>query len=315
MEYIIQTHNLTKTMNGKNLISNLNLHVKKGEIYGFLGPNGAGKTTTMKLLMNLWRPDHGTIELFGKTAGTDFYEFFRRMAGIIEFPVFYEKLSGRENLELHCEYMGYYSEGAVRNVLELLELEAASEQPVKQYSLGMKQRLGLARAVLTKPELLILDEPANGMDPAGMRQVRELLKMLCRDYGITILLSSHVLAEVEPVAHTIGFIDKGVLRQEISMEEIKKGNLNYIEVHPQDIRKAAYVLAENLQIDNFRIVDNQRLLIYDKEVSVSQLTRSFTDQDVLVDFIGQNTETLEDYFLKMTKNTGKMQDRRKGALS
>ncbi len=303
MTYLIETHGLTKSIRGKELVSGLNLHVKKGEIYGFLGPNGAGKTTTMKMLLNLWKPTGGSIELFGKHLSTGSYEIFRRMAGIIEFPVFYERLSGRKNLELHCEYMGYYRTGAVQNALELLGLKEAAVQPVGQYSLGMKQRLGLARAVLTKPELLILDEPVNGMDPAGMKQVRDILKMLCKEYGMTILLSSHILSEVEPIAHTIGFISKGKLLQEISMEEIRKQNLDYIEVHPQNIQRAAYLLVENLRTDRFRIVDNKRLLVYDSRASVQELTRLFTEGGVLLDFIGQKAETLEDYFLKMTENT------------
>lgn len=303
MTYMIETHELTKRIKGKELVSGLNLHVKRGEIYGFLGPNGAGKTTTMKMLLNLWKPTSGSIELFGENLSAGSCRLFRRMAGIIEFPVFYEKLSGQENLELHCEYMGYYSAGAVQSALELLGLKEAAAQPVRQYSLGMKQRLGLARAVLTKPELLILDEPANGMDPAGMKQVRDLLKMLCKEYGMTVLLSSHILAEVEPIAHTIGFISRGKLLQEISMEEIQKQNLSYIEVLPQNMQKAAYLLVENFHTDRFRIVDNKRLLVYDGRATVQELTRLFTEGGVRLDFIGQRAETLEDYFLKMTENT------------
>lgn len=300
MDYIVQTHNLTKNIGGKELVSNLNLHVKKGEIYGFLGPNGAGKTTTMKLLLNLWKPTAGQVELFGQSIDDNSYEIFRRMAGIIEFPVFYEKLSGRENLELHCEYMGYYSPDAVKNALELLGLESAGEKPVRQYSLGMKQRLGLARAVLTRPELLILDEPANGLDPAGMKQIRDLLKMLNLEYGMTILLSSHILAEVEPIAGMVGFIREGRLLQERTMEEIKRDNLGYIEVHSPEIKSASYFLAEKLRTDRFRVMDERRIFIYEKQISVPELSRMFAERGIPIEFIGQKTETLEDYFLKMT---------------
>lgn len=301
MNYIVQTHDLTKEIGGKKLVSGLNLHVKKGEVYGFLGPNGAGKTTTMKLLTNLWKPTCGGVELFGETLQADSYDVLKRMSGIIEFPVFYDRISGRENLELHCEYMGYYSPGAVDNALELLDLKAAANQIVKKYSLGMKQRLGVARAVLTKPELLILDEPANGLDPAGMKQVRELLKMLSKEYGMTVLISSHILSEVEPIADTIGLIQQGKLLNEVSMEEIRKQNLNFIEVGTKAMKTAAYVLAEQLHTDNFKILEDCKVRIYNTKASVSELTRALTEGGVPIDYIIQNAESLEDYFLKMTE--------------
>lgn len=301
MNYIVQTHDLTKEIGGKKLVSGLNLHVKKGEVYGFLGPNGAGKTTTMKLLTNLWKPTCGGVELFGETLQADSYDVLKRMSGIIEFPVFYDRISGRENLELHCEYMGYYSPGAVDNALELLDLKAAANQIVKKYSLGMKQRLGVARAVLTKPELLILDEPANGLDPAGMKQVRELLKMLSKEYGMTVLISSHILSEVEPIADTIGLIQQGKLLNEVSMEEIRKQNLNFIEVGTKAMKTAAYVLTEQLHTDNFKILEDCKVRIYNTKASVSELTRALTEGGVPIDYIIQNAESLEDYFLKMTE--------------
>ncbi|MDO4272855.1 MAG: ABC transporter ATP-binding protein [Eubacteriales bacterium] len=300
MDLTIQTNDLTKTIKGKELVSGLNLHVKKGEIYGFLGPNGAGKTTTMKLLTNLWKPDFGTVELFGEPLRPDSCDVFKRMASIIEFPVFYDRLSGKKNLELHCEYMGYYSPDAVKNALELLGLGSAAAQMVKKYSLGMKQRLGLARAILTKPELLILDEPANGLDPAGIKQVRDLLKMLSREYGMTVLMSSHILSEVEPIADTIGFIDHGKMIQEISMADIKKQNLNYIEIGTSEVKKAAYLLTEKLHTENFKIFDGEKIRVYEDASTVAELTRTLTEGGVPLDYIVQNTESLEDYFLKMT---------------
>ena len=144
---IVQTNQLTKIIDSKELVKDVNIHVKKGEIYGFLGPNGAGKTTVMKMLTNLWKPTYGTIELFGEILTPTSYEVLKRMASIIEFPCFYEHMSGRENLNLHCEYMGYYTPGSVDNALKMLGLLDASKQQVKKYSLGMKQRLGIARAI------------------------------------------------------------------------------------------------------------------------------------------------------------------------
>lgn len=209
MSYILQTNHLTKIIDGKELVTDVNIHVKKGEIYGFLGPNGAGKTTVMKMITNLWKPTKGTVELFGKTLETTSYEVLKRMGSIIEFPTFYEHMSGKDNLQLHCEYMGYYNKGSIDEVLEMLNLREAANKPVKSYSLGMKQRLGIARAILCKPELVVLDEPTNGLDPAGMKQLRDLFKMLCSEYGITLIISSHLLSEIESIADTIGVINHG----------------------------------------------------------------------------------------------------------
>ncbi len=221
MPYIIKTNDLTKTIGGKTLISNVNMHVKKGEIYGFLGPNGAGKTTVMKLLTNLWKPTAGSVELFGESLCENSYRLLGRMGSMIEFPVFYEHMTGAENLKLHCEYLGYYKPGCIEDALSMLDLKAAADKPVKSYSLGMKQRLGLARAVLTRPELLILDEPTNGLDPAGLKQIRELMELLCREYGITVLVSTHILSEIESIVDTVGMIHHGELLKEVSMEEIR----------------------------------------------------------------------------------------------
>ena len=172
MPYILRTNHLTKTIGSKELVKDVSIHIKKGEIYGFLGPNGAGKTTIMKMLTNLWKPTDGTVEIFGETLTPKSYEVLKRMGSIIEFPTFYDHMTGYENLELHAEYMGYYNHGSIENALDLLELSDAAGKPVKNYSLGMKERLGIARAILCKPELLILDEPTNGLDPAGMKQIR-----------------------------------------------------------------------------------------------------------------------------------------------
>lgn len=300
MPYVVQTNKLTKTIGEKNLVTNVSMHVKKGEIYGFLGPNGAGKTTVMKLLTNLWKPTEGSIELFGEKLTSTSYEVLKRMGGMIEFPTFYEHLSGRENLALHCEYMGYYNTGSIENVMELLGLNNTGKKSVREYSLGMKQRLGLARAVLCKPELLILDEPTNGLDPAGIKQIRDLLRMLCTEYGITILVSSHILSEIESIADTIGVISRGVLVQEIAMQEITERSLAYIELNVVDTRKASYVLSDKIGLDNFKIVEDRIIRIYDGNISAQELSKALALHDVEMTAIGTKSESLEEYFLKLT---------------
>ena len=282
------------------LVTDVDIHIRKGEIYGFLGPNGAGKTTVMKMITNLWKPASGTIELFGERLTPKSYDVLKRMGSIIEFPVFYDHMTGRENLQLHCEYMGYYNTGSVENAVQMLNLTDAADQPVRNYSLGMKERLGIARAVMCKPELLILDEPTNGLDPAGMKQIRDLLKMLSSEYGITIMISSHILSEVESIADTVGIIHHGRMMKEIRMQDIEETNLNYVEISVTDEKKAAYVLAEMLKLHNFKVFDNGKIRIYDHSVSTQQLTKTLALNDVEVMGIGKKAETLEDYFLKLT---------------
>mgnify|MGYP002800984548 FL=1 len=300
MPYILQTNNLTKTIGGKDLVNRVSLHIKKGEIYGFLGPNGAGKTTVMKMSTNLWKPTNGSIEIFGEILTPQSYEVLKRMGSIIEFPTFYNHMTGYENLRLHCEYMGYYKHGSIENALDMLDLTDAAQKPVKNYSLGMKERLGIARAILCKPELLILDEPTNGLDPAGMKQIRDLLKTLCEEYGITIMVSSHILSEIESIADTIGVINHGMMINEIGMKEIEKMSLAYIELTVANPKKAAYVLSEKLGLSNFKIIENNKIRIYDQHISTQELSKAMALNDVEVTALGKQSETLEDYFLKMT---------------
>lgn len=302
MSYILQTDHLTKTIGGRQIIKDVSLHMKKGEIYGFLGPNGAGKSTVMKMLTNLWKPTTGVIEIFGKELTPGSYEIFKRMGSIIEFPCFYEHMTGRENLRLHCEYMGYYTSGrdCVKEALELLELTACADKPVRSYSLGMKERLGIARAFLCSPELLILDEPTNGLDPAGMKKIRTLLKTMCEEKGISIMISSHILSEIESVADTVGVICAGELVKEITMKEIEEMSLAYIELSVSDIRKAAYILGETCALANFRIFGEDKIRVYDQSAATKDLAKALALNDVEVTSIGKKTETLEDYFLKLT---------------
>ena len=281
MPFILQTSGLSKKIGSKALVTDVNIHIPKGEIYGFLGPNGAGKTTVMKMITNLWKPTSGTIEVFGEVLTPKSYEVLKRMGSIIEFPTFYDHMTGRENLQLHCEYMGYYNVDSVESALQMLDLTSAADQPVN-YSLGMKERLGIARAIMCKPELLILDEPTNGLDPAGMKQIRDLLKTLCSEYGITVMISSHILSEVESIADTVAIIHHGKMMKEIRMQDIEEMNLNYVELSVTDEKRAAYVLTEKLGLQNFKILDSGKIRIYD-HVSC-----------------GKISETLDDYFLKLT---------------
>ncbi|PAD35078.1 ABC transporter ATP-binding protein [Terribacillus saccharophilus] len=297
MTYILQTNQLTKLYNGKQVVSGVDMHVKQGEIYGFLGPNGAGKTTIMRMITNLIKPTSGEIEIFGSKLTDTSVEVLKRMGTIIEYPIFYERLNARENLELHCEYMGYYDEKAIEEALELVKLHTIDNKKVKDFSLGMKQRLGIARAISTKPELLVLDEPINGLDPVGIKDLRELFKLLCREYGVTLIVSSHILAEMEQMADTIGIIQHGKLIKEVTMKSINGEQTEYIEVAVQDVKKAVYVLEEKLKVHNYKVFGEQTIRIYDVDLTQSQLSKAFVLHDIGIDSINKKHSSLEEYFL------------------
>lgn len=299
MTYIIQTNQLTKNFKGNTVVSNVNMHVKKGEIYGFLGPNGAGKTTVMKMIMNLIKPTSGEIIICGQKVTPNSYEVLKRIGSIIEYPVFYEQLTALENLELHVDYMGYYNKNAINEALDLVQLKDFEGKAVKEFSLGMKQRLGLARAIMTKPEILILDEPTNGLDPVGIKEFRNLFQMLSKDYGMTLLISSHILGEIDQIADTIGVINDGILIEEVLMDTIRQQNTEYIEIKTDDVKKAAYVLTEELSIRNFKILDDVTVRIYDLNTSQGKISQILILNGVLVESINKKDNTLEDYFLKM----------------
>lgn len=299
MTYIVKTNQLTKVFEGKEVVSAVTMHVKKGEIYGFLGPNGAGKTTVMKMLTNLMKPTSGDIEIFGEKLMDRSFDVLKRMGTIIEYPIFYENLTAKETLELHCEYIGYYDKKEIAHVLDLVKLTNTENKRVKDFSLGMKQRLGIARAIITKPELLILDEPINGLDPVGIKELRELFKMLCKEYGITIIISSHILGEIEQLADTVGVIKDGRLIKEVSMDAVNRSQTDYIEVIVNNGQKAAFIIESTLNITNFKLMDDNCIRIYDSTASQKVLSKTLIAHDIEIEGISKKTSSLEDYFLKL----------------
>lgn len=301
MDYILKTSNLTKIFGDKEVVSGVNMKIKKGEIYGFLGPNGAGKTTVMKLITNLLIPTFGEIEIFNTKVKSTSYEIFKKMGIIIETPVFYEKLTCLENLEMHCDYIGYYNKKSIDEILELVNLKGMKNAPIKTLSLGMKQRLGIARAIITKPSILILDEPINGLDPSGIKELRNIFKMLNSEYGITILISSHILSEIEQIANTIGVINKGKLIDEVSMDSIRKNNFEFIEISVQCISKATHILKNIMKISNFKVLDNSIIRIYDTKFVSSKIFEILIENGISVNSIVKKESSLEDYFLKITE--------------
>ena len=308
MTYIVQTHNLTKAYKGTEVVSEVNMKVRKGEIYGFLGPNGAGKTTVMKMITNLVTPTGGEIEVLGEKLTPSSFELLKRMGSIIEYPIFYENLSARKNLELHCEYMGYYNKGAIAEALRLVNLVNIENKSVKEFSLGMKQRLAIARAIITKPDLLILDEPVNGLDPVGMREIRDLFLTLSRQYGMTLLISSHILGEMEQIADTVGVIGEGKLLEEVSLDTIRSKHVEHVEliVKEQAKAKAVFVLESELALDHFRIKERDGLIhIYDPNISQNDIIHAMVTHQIEIESITKKSKSLEDYFLQLIKGGNK----------
>lgn len=221
IEMAVKTENLIKTFSGIEVIKNCNLNVPAGSIYGLLGANGAGKTTVFKLLMGFLNPTAGKAEVLNMDVGAYRNEILKSVGCIIEVPIFYEHLSAHENLEIHLSYMN--SNGLdIADTLAMVGLKSANNQPVSKFSLGMRQRLGIARALIHKPKLLILDEPINGLDPMGIREMRELFMQLKNEHGITLLISSHILSEIEHVADNIGVIVNGTIVEEVALSNIKE---------------------------------------------------------------------------------------------
>jgi ABC-2 type transport system ATP-binding protein len=237
MTYAIETLNLSKGIGDSMILNNITMRVKQGEIYGFLGANGAGKTSLMKTLFRIMIPTSGTVILLGEKIQNGNNSVFSRIGSIIETPIFYGEFNACENLKLHCGYMGSGKEH-IADTLSLFGLSEVKNKPVKNFSLGMKQRLALARAFLTRPDLLILDEPINGLDPQGIIEIRELLLRINREYHTSILISSHILDELSKIANTIGVIDGGSMLAEISINDIQNKGIN-LETYYLDLLKGA----------------------------------------------------------------------------
>lgn len=300
MDYIMETVGLRKSYKGNVVVNDVNIHVPKGAIYGFVGPNGAGKSTVMKMILNLIQPEAGEVQLFGEKVTDQSYEVFKRVGSIIENPYFYEKMTARQNLELHCDYMGFSNKERIDEVLQMVDLQNVEGKQIRHYSLGMKQRLAIARAILAKPEFLILDEPINALDPEGIREMRNLFQRINQEDETTIFISSHILSEVDLIADTIGIIQHGNLLAELPIEEIHKHQTEYISLQVDDVAHAATLL-EQMDITNFSVLDQEFIRIYDSNISGKVLSKALIESGVGLESLGRKQDTLEDYFFQLTE--------------
>ncbi|MDQ7095750.1 ABC transporter ATP-binding protein [Desulfosporosinus sp. PR] len=300
MDFCLRTLNLSKRYGEKAVVREINLNVRTGDIYGFLGQNGAGKTTTLRMLMGLIRPSAGEIEWFGAGPHSGRARALERIGAIIEYPGFYLNLSAAENLEIHRRLMGMGNKECIDEVLSTVGLLDAKQQKVKNYSLGMKQRLGIARALLHHPELLILDEPTNGLDPVGIKEVRQLFLELAKQRGITILISSHLLSEIELVATRIGIIHQGKLLEEIDYAELRKKARQYLEIKLDNEQRAAYLLEQKLGMGDYLVAGPGLLYLYEGLEQSAKVNFTLASNGIGVREIVLSGDSLEDYFLKIT---------------
>lgn len=302
--FIIETKGLTKYYGDTAAVKGVDLHVKKGEIYALLGRNGAGKTTIMKMLLGLSIITKGTVHMFGKPFEGNKKEFLGRIGVMIETPGFYPNLTATENLEILADLRGYIKRDAIKESLGKVGLPYKDKKLFSEFSLGMKQRLGIAAAIIHDPEVLILDEPVNGLDPIGVMETRNFIRELSQNYGKTILLSSHILSEIELLADRIGIIDKGILLEESPYEELKKRNMHYILVSADPTETVIHMLEEEFHIGDYRIMGNGCIQIFDTEIQTKEIVKFLAEQNIYVDAINKCSDTLEDYFKRITGGEG-----------
>ena len=300
-EYVIETQNLSKSYGNFQAVQNVNMNVEKGRIYGLLGRNGAGKTTTMCMLLGLTEPTEGSIKLFGLDArdGKNRKEIYTRIGSIIETPGFYPQLNAVENLKIFSKLRGDYDPANIEKVLKLVNL-SNENKPFKNYSLGMKQRLGLAAALVHEPELLILDEPINGLDPAGIIEIRDMLLDITSKLGITVLISSHILSEIELLADEIGIINQGKLIKELTKEELQEQSTKRVIIEFDNIDLAADILIKNgyVKDSDFKVDNNKIILVTDID-SRSKINESFVKNGIQVNELHLKEENLEEFFMRL----------------
>jgi ABC-2 type transport system ATP-binding protein/bacitracin transport system ATP-binding protein len=279
------------------------MHVERGKIYGLLGKNGAGKTTTMCMLLNLTYPSEGEIFLFGKNPKKHSNEIYPKIGSIIETPGFYENLTAYENLEIIAKLRGDYNPFNISSVLEMVNLSQAKSKKFKDFSLGMKQRLGIAAAIMHSPELLILDEPINGLDPFGIKEIRALLKRLSHEFGITILISSHILSEIENLADVIGFMDNGVLIEEMSRDELFNRLDKFVEFEVSDIDLAVNIFKKLELRENIDFTVNGNIIrLYSHLNMRDKFNAIFVKAGIDVKKVNLCEENLEEFFTRFVSN-------------
>lgn len=297
--YILKTNSLTKSYHGVNALKDVSITLEAGRIYGLIGQNGAGKSTLMRLISGLNFPDRGSIELFGHT-GTKALQIERKRIGcMIEYPSISPNMTAKENMRLHRIMRGIPNKEIEDELLELVGLTGTGKKKSKNFSLGMKQRLGIATALLGSPELLILDEPINGLDPIGVVEVRNLLKKLCEEHHMAILISSHNLPELYQTATDYIIIHKGEIKQAITLEELEGRCRHHLLISCEQPEKLASVLEMKLKTTNFNVMPDKTVKLYDYLDEKEKVSRVLFENGIIVTNLSNAGDTLEDYFISI----------------
>ncbi|MCL1701855.1 ATP-binding cassette domain-containing protein [Lysinibacillus sp. Bpr_S20] len=297
MEYIVQTENLSKSFGKEQAVSNINLKIRKGEIYGFLGPNGAGKTTTIRMLLGLMKPSSGTIKIFQKDLMKERMNILAKVGSLVENPSYYPHLTAYENLEALRKILGV-PKSRIDEVLDIVRLKDVADKKVKGFSLGMKQRLGIAASLLNNPELLILDEPTNGLDPSGIIEIRNLIKRLPEEYGMTIIISSHLLSEIDQMATQVGIVTKGKMIFQDSIEAMRRFAQPKVVIKVSDGEKGWRSLVAN----GIKAEHKDDLILFDEcsDEKVAHIVQILVQEGVSVYRVEEEKRSLEEIFLQMT---------------
>lgn len=295
---VIKLRDISKKRGQTEILNHLNMTVYQKDIYGFIGQNGAGKSTTMKIIMSLIKETQGQLELFDSL---DNQTNRSRIGAIIENPAFYPYMTAYENLKYYVQYKGIVEINSIEKVLKMVGLENVGKKKYKNYSLGMKQRLGLALSLINHPDLLILDEPLNGLDPQGIVELREILSHLNKKYGITMLISSHILDELEMIATRYGFIHQGQMIEEITAEKLQEKLKKYISLDVENIGLATITLEQKLHTENFKVMDDHTIYLYDFVNESSQVATTLIQEGVILNKMNISNVSLENYYLSLIK--------------
>ena len=294
---VMEAKGITKKYRQTLALDNVALKLEKGKIYGFIGQNGAGKTTLIRLITGLAFPTGGELSLWGKTGEKELQEQRKRIGSLIEGPALYTNMTAYQNMEVQRIQRGIPDKSIIDKTLKIVGLADTGKKKVRNFSLGMKQRLGIAIALLNTPEFLILDEPINGLDPAGIKEIRNLIKTLNKEYGMTILISSHILEELYNTATDFILIDKGHIIEELSEAELNEKCKQHVEIKTMDPQKAIMVLENKLNTDNFKVMPDNTIQLYDHLDDLETIAVAMAEEKVLVTGLAVTGDTLEDYFL------------------
>lgn len=300
-EVVLKTNNLTKQYNKNVVLDNVNITIKKGDIYGLIGRNGAGKTTLMKIITTLASPTSGTFELFNTCSENDeLFDNKKRVGSLIEYPAFYPNLSAYDNLKYYTIQRGIVDKNQINKVLELVNLTSTGKKKVKTFSLGMKQRLGIALAILNSPDFVILDEPINGLDPIGISELRDTFKKLS-DNGITLLISSHILSELYLLANEFGFLENGKLIKELSKEELDLECSKCLVIKTDDSKKVSVLLEKELNTNNYKVINNEEIRVYDYTDDSDKVSDVLVNNKIKIKGFYESGISLEEYFKEIIK--------------